>query len=164
MDARAFAPAVRVFVVDDSPLFRSAARELIDDTAGFVWIGEASNGEDGVEETLRLQPDLVLMDVRMPGIGGIEAASRIASHPSPPIVLLITGADLPDRVPDGTAGEILAKDHLNHASLRQAWANRDPTRAMRAVDRGRRPSRTSPPLRPQDVDGPPTPEQPQASA
>ena len=109
MDARAFAPAVRVFVVDDSPLFRSAARELIDDTAGFVWIGEASNGEDGVEETLRLQPDLVLMDVRMPGIGGIEAASRIASHPSPPIVLLITGADLPDRVPDGTAGEILPR-------------------------------------------------------
>ena len=130
MNATVFAPAVRVLVVDDSVPFRSAAHELIDDTAGFVWIGEASSGEDGVEETRRLQPDVVLMDVRMPGIGGIEAASRIASHPSPPIVVLITGADFPDRLPDGAAVETLAKHHLNSASLRQAWANHRPTRAI----------------------------------
>ena len=75
-------PAVRVLVVDDSQSFRECARALVDATDGFEWIGDATCGEEGVEQTAELMPDLVLMDVRMPGIGGIEAARLIASTAS----------------------------------------------------------------------------------
>lgn len=117
---------VRVLVVDDSFPFREAAHELIDRTAGFEWIGEAESGEDGVDLTRRLRPDLVVMDVRMPGIGGIEAASRIASDVSPPVVVLITGSDLPAGVADGTVAEILGKHQLNRKSLQRAWETHCP--------------------------------------
>lgn len=126
MTVPGFTPTVRVLVVDDSPSFCKIAHHLIDDTGGFVCIGEASCGEDAVEETLRLQPDLVLMDVRMPGIGGIEAASRIASQAPFPVIVLITAGDLPEGVP-GVAAEVLAKHHLNHASLRRVWTDHSRT-------------------------------------
>jgi len=129
------APAsnVRVLVVDDSLSFREAAHGLLDDTAGFEWIGEASRGEDAVEQTARLRPDLVLMDVRMPGIGGVEAARRIAARPSPSIVVLVTGADLPIDVPPATAADILPKHRLNPASLRQLWEHHHSDTAQRAT-------------------------------
>jgi len=115
------APAVRVLVVDDSLPFREATRELIQSTIGFEWIGDANSGEDGVEEAARLEPDLVLMDVRMPGIGGVEAARRMGTHARPSIVVLVTGADLPTALPNGTAAEILPKHRLSRASLRRLW-------------------------------------------
>jgi DNA-binding NarL/FixJ family response regulator len=70
-------PPVRVLIVDDQVVFRDAAHAVIDATAGFASIGDASSGEDGVEQAERLRPDLVLMDVRMPGIGGVEAAREL---------------------------------------------------------------------------------------
>jgi DNA-binding NarL/FixJ family response regulator len=115
------APAVRVFVVDDSLPFREATRSLIEATGGFRWVGEACCGEDALKEVARLNPDLVLMDVRMPGIGGIGAAKAIAARNSPSIVVLITGADLATDVPDGVAAEIVPKGRLNPASLRRLW-------------------------------------------
>ena len=69
-------PTVRVLVVDDQLAFHEAARAVIDATAGFEWIGGASCGEEGVEQAERLRPDLVLMDVRMPGIGGSRRHGR----------------------------------------------------------------------------------------
>jgi CheY-like chemotaxis protein len=113
--------AVRVLVVDDSLPFREATRELIQGTAGFEWIGDANCGEVGVEQAARLEPDLVLMDVRMPGIGGIEAAKRIGRHTAPSIVVLVTGAEPPTDLPNGTAAEILPKHRLSPASLRRLW-------------------------------------------
>jgi DNA-binding NarL/FixJ family response regulator len=116
------APArVRVLVVDDSLPFREAARELVQGTAGFEWIGDANCGEDGVEQAVRLEPDLVLMDGRMPGIGGVEAAKRIGRRTAQPIVVLVTGADLPTDLPNGTAAEILPKYRLSPACLRRLW-------------------------------------------
>jgi len=85
---------VRVLIVDDQPRFHEIARELIDATVGFECVGCATCGEQGVDDAHRLHPDLVLMDVRMPGIGGVEAARRIASSDTPPVVVLIT-ADEP---------------------------------------------------------------------
>lgn len=115
------ATAVRVLVVDDSKVFRDAARELLETTAGFRWIGDAGCGEDGVQQAAWLTPDLVLMDVRMPGIGGVEAARRIAGQASPPMVVLITAADLGRAVPDGMTGPVLGKQRLSAASLTRLW-------------------------------------------
>jgi len=117
----AYAAPVRVLVVDDSLAFREATRDLIEGTAGFEWVGDATSGEDGVEQATRLQPDLVLVDVRMPGIGGVEAARRISAQVARSIVILITGADAPTDVPSGAAAEILPKHRLNPTSLRRLW-------------------------------------------
>jgi len=117
----AYAARVRVLVVDDSLAFREATRDLIQRTAGFEWVGDAASGEDGVEQAARLEPDLVLVDVRMPGIGGVEAARRISAQVARSIVILITGADPPTELPSGAAAEILPKHRLNAASLRRLW-------------------------------------------
>jgi DNA-binding NarL/FixJ family response regulator len=121
MSLSASSASVRVLVVDDSLPFREATREMIQGTAGFEWIGDANSGEAGVEQAARLKPDLVLMDVRMPGIGGAEAARRIGAIIAWSIVVLITGADLPTHLPNGTAAEILPKHRLSPASLRRLW-------------------------------------------
>jgi DNA-binding NarL/FixJ family response regulator len=89
---------VRVLVVDDQAPFRRAARTVVAATPGFELAGEASSGEEAVALAASLHPGLVLMDVRMAGIGGIEAARRIAAaHPAVRLVLVSTGReeDLP---------------------------------------------------------------------
>ena len=66
-----------VLAVDDQPVFLRAVRELINATAGMFVAGEAGRGEEAVELAEGLRPDLVLMDVYMPGLGGVEAAREI---------------------------------------------------------------------------------------
>jgi CheY-like chemotaxis protein len=111
-------PPVRVFVVDDARVYLDVARDLIDATPGFDWIGEASCGENAVEQVERLGPDLVLMDIRMPGIGGIEAARQIASRAIPTTVVLITADESAAIVADVP---IVPKHKLNPATLRRLW-------------------------------------------
>jgi two-component system nitrate/nitrite response regulator NarL len=67
------AAPVRVLTADDHHEFRSTARELVKATPGFVPVAEAASGEEAVDFALGLDPDLILMDVHMEGIGGIEA-------------------------------------------------------------------------------------------
>lgn len=114
-------PSVRVLVVDDQVVFHEAAHAVIDATAGFEWIGGATCGEEGVEQAERLRPDLVLMDVRMPGIGGVEAARQIASRRLPAIVVLITSGQPPSDDSPGIAAEIVPKEELCGALLRRLW-------------------------------------------
>src|SRR5687768_9037707 len=64
--------AVRVLTIDDQAIFRALARTVIEATEGFSSVGEAAGGEEGLEAVARLVPDLVLLDVRMPGMSGIE--------------------------------------------------------------------------------------------
>ncbi len=90
---------ITVLLVDDQPQFRRAAALLIRTTDGLVLVGEAESGEDAVVRARALRPDLVLMDVRLPGMSGPQATRRIlAERPTTRVVLLSTyeAADLPD--------------------------------------------------------------------
>ena len=65
---------VRVLTVDDQAVFRGIAREVIDATPGFEAVGEAASGEEALAAVARLDPQLVLLDVRMPGLDGVDVA------------------------------------------------------------------------------------------
>jgi CheY-like chemotaxis protein len=114
-------PMVRVLVVDDQLVFHDAAHAVIDATAGFEWIGAATCGEEGVELAERLRPNLVLMDVRMPGIGGVEAARQIASRGLRAIVVLLTAGPPPSDGGPGCAVEVVPKETICGALLRRLW-------------------------------------------
>jgi DNA-binding NarL/FixJ family response regulator len=78
-----------VLIVDDHEPFRERARALLQDD-GFEVVGEAADGETAVEAAHRLAPQVVLLDVRLPGIDGFEVAERLAAGPDPPVVVLIS--------------------------------------------------------------------------
>ena len=114
-------PTVRVLVVDDQLAFHDVAHAVIDATPGFEWVGTASSGEQGIERAERLRPDLVLMDVCMPGIGGLAAARQIASRDLRAIVVLVTAGPLPSDDSRGCAAEIVPKEALCGGLLRRLW-------------------------------------------
>jgi two-component system, NarL family, invasion response regulator UvrY len=84
---------VRVLVVDDQAPFRRAMRSVVDETDGFEVVGEADTGEGSLEAAVQLAPDLVLMDVHLPGIDGLEATRRLQALTRPPVVLLLSTYD-----------------------------------------------------------------------
>ncbi|OEJ22456.1 response regulator [Streptomyces subrutilus] len=85
---------IRVVLVDDQPLIRSGLRVLIADTPDLEVAGEAGNGAEAVELVQRLRPDVAIMDIRMPGMDGIEATGRINADPeSKTRVLVLTTFD-----------------------------------------------------------------------
>jgi DNA-binding NarL/FixJ family response regulator len=69
--------AIRLLIADDHPVFRQGLRAMLDSTEEFEVIGEAAEGDEAVAKALELQPDVVLMDLRMPGLNGIDATRRI---------------------------------------------------------------------------------------
>ncbi|MGW3103932.1 response regulator [Streptomyces sp. NPDC001100] len=86
---------VRVLVVDDQEIVRTALRLVIDRREGLTVVGEAADGEQAVTRAVELRPDVVLMDVRMPGTNGVEATRRIVGDwpgpgPAPRVVVLTT--------------------------------------------------------------------------
>ena len=81
---------VRVLIVDDQEPFRLAARMVVDATDGFEVVGEAETGEASVEMARELRPDLVLMDVNLPGINGLDATRRILADSDTVVVLLLS--------------------------------------------------------------------------
>ena len=102
------AVCIRVLTVDDQAVFRGIAREVIDATPGFEAVGEAASGEEALEAVARLAPQLVLLDVRMPGLDGIEVARRLrVTHPDTVLVLISiedwldhpSAAQIAERVP-----------------------------------------------------------------
>ena len=78
---------LRILVADDHPLYRDGLTAALD-AAGFDVVGEAADGRQAVALSLDLQPDVVIMDLDMPGMGGVEATSRIA-HGSPHVGILV---------------------------------------------------------------------------
>ena len=89
---------VRVALADDQPLVRSGLRVLIADTPDLDVVGEAATGEEAVELARELRPDVVVMDIRMPGMDGIEATRRITADGGPTRVLMLTTFDEDDHV------------------------------------------------------------------
>jgi CheY-like chemotaxis protein len=120
---------VRVLVVDDQPRFLTVASTVVDRTPGFAMAGRAVDGEQAIECVRSLAPDLVLMDIHMPVLDGVEAARRIvAGWPGVVVVLLSSyaKADLPDGVLVGGAADYLHKEELAPATLRSLWERHRP--------------------------------------
>ena len=89
---------VRVLIVDDQALLRGSLRVLIDTQADLVVVGEAGTGAEAVELVQTQRPDVVLMDVRMPNMDGIEATRQIIAHEHAPRILVLTTFDLDEYV------------------------------------------------------------------
>ena len=82
------ADPIRVLIADDHPLFRDGMHGLLDSVADTQVVGEARSGEEVVSRTVELQPDVILMDIKMPGMNGIEATREILEA-SPHIAILV---------------------------------------------------------------------------
>lgn len=114
---------VTIFAVDDNEAFRDVLRDLIA-ASGFLLVGEACSGEEATRAVDMLSPQLVLMDVTMPGIGGIAAARQIVGRHPEVVVVLISVDDLslhPDIVALGNAVAFARKRDLRPQKLRQLW-------------------------------------------
>ena len=114
--------AVRVLIVDDLAPFRRVARAVVDASDGFETVGEAGTGEEAVLAAGRLRPDLVLMDVNLPGIDGLEATRRIRSQSLAPVVLLLSTWDSDDGAgAQCGAAEYISKSRFGPEQLEVAW-------------------------------------------
>jgi two-component system invasion response regulator UvrY len=115
---------VAVLGVDDQPIFLDVAREVVAATPGFRWVGGASSGEAAVAEVDRLDPELVLLDVRMPGMGGLDTARRIADRHPGVVVVLVSVEDSPPAraVAASGAAVLVRKQEFGPGVLRRLWS------------------------------------------
>ena len=117
-----------MLVVDDQAPFRIAAKAVLRRVAEFELAGEASSGHEAIELVERLRPELVLMDINMPQMSGIEATRQIvAAHPGTVVILCSTYdmRDLPSDAGSSGAAGYVNKDQLGAELLRRIWAHRD---------------------------------------
>jgi DNA-binding NarL/FixJ family response regulator len=114
---------VRVLIVDDQPPFRAAARAVVEVTDGFEVVGEAETGEASVTMCRELKPDLVLMDVNLPGIDGLEATREILADAQPVVLVLSTyeAAEYQPRAEAAGAAAYIQKSDFGPDELTHAW-------------------------------------------
>jgi CheY-like chemotaxis protein len=120
---------VSVLTVDDQLVFRRVAREVVEATDGFHPAAEAASGEEALRLAEACRPDLVLIDVRMPGMHGVEAAARMRrSCPTAVVALISTDADVlgPSELDSCGAADFVLKQEFGPAALRALWAEHGP--------------------------------------
>ncbi len=122
---------INLFIIDDHELVRMGLSRLLSEVQGFKVIAEASSGEEALELLSTLKPDVIIMDVKMPGIGGLEATNKILSR-SPKVKIIIISScseePFPSRLLDAGASGYLTK----------AVALEEVVEAIRTVYAGRR--------------------------
>jgi DNA-binding NarL/FixJ family response regulator len=108
-----------VLIVDDHDAYRRSASALLE-AEGFAVVGEAADGVSALEAAARLRPDVVLLDIRLPDIDGLQVAERLAAVPEPPSVVLISSRDADaygSRLSSVPARGFIAKRDLSGAAL-----------------------------------------------
>ncbi len=116
---------VGVLVVDDQELFRDAMAAVVEATEGFVLVGSVTTGEDALVAAVRLRPRLVLMDVNLPGIDGVEATRRLRAGEGPPVVVLVSSSEESELDLRGAgAVSYIPKSELGPDRLADSWARR----------------------------------------
>jgi two-component system, NarL family, invasion response regulator UvrY len=114
--------SIRVLIVDDQELVRTGFRLFLETQPGLAVVGEAGDGEEAIERVRELRPDVVLMDINLPGRNGIESTrALLAVHPAAAVVLTSTyaAADLPAGADDCGAVGYLRKEELTPRLLRE---------------------------------------------
>jgi DNA-binding NarL/FixJ family response regulator len=116
---------VRVLVVDDQALFRRVMSAVVNETEGFVLVGSAASGEESIVTARRVRPDLILMDVNLPGIDGMETTRRLRADSMAAAVVLLSTYDEDDW--DGQTQECgavayMAKSAFGPDTLTAVWA------------------------------------------
>lgn len=115
---------VRVLIVDDQEPFLSAARLVVELANGFQIVGEAMTGEEAVSLASKLKPDLVLMDVNLPGIDGLEATKRILKERDDGTVVVLSTYEASEYEPRALAAgakAFISKSEFSPDRLEQEW-------------------------------------------
>ena len=119
--------SVRVLIVDDQAPFRDAARAVTEATDGFEVVGESETGEASVDAARVLKPDLVLMDVNLPGINGLDATRRILKDSNGVVVVLLLSTyeeeEYASKAAECGARAYIAKSRFDPDRLAEAWAS-----------------------------------------
>lgn len=145
---------IRVLIVDDHAIVRKGTRALLDTEAGIDVVGEATDGHEAVAKAQQLDPDVILMDLVMPGMGGIEAIRTITAEQPEARILVLTSFAADDKVfPAIKAGALgyLLKDAGPEdlvAAIRQVWRGESwlhPTIARKVLQEVSRPASDQPP-------------------
>jgi DNA-binding NarL/FixJ family response regulator len=115
---------VRVLIVDDQEPFRLAARMVVEATDGFEVVGESETGESSIEMAHELNPDLVLMDVNLPGINGLDATRQILEGSNRVVILLLSTYEEEEygpRAAECGAAAYIPKSSFGPDRLSEAW-------------------------------------------
>lgn len=118
---------VQVLIVDDQQPFRTAAAAVVQSMQGFTVAATAASGEEAMAVARTVPIDLVLMDVVMPGMSGIEAARTMADWPDPPVIVLVStydAADLGADLDTCGAAAYVSKSAFDPDKLREIWLER----------------------------------------
>jgi len=146
--------SIRVLVADDQSMVRAGFRMLLSGVVDIDVVGEAANGHEAVEKTARFEPSVVLMDIRMPELDGLEATRRILASDVPARVLILTTFDLDEYVYEalraGASGFVLKDDPPEQliAAIRTVAAGDallSPTVTRRVIEQFARVPRPAPP-------------------
>ncbi len=116
--------SIRVLTVDDQAVFRQTARALVASTPGIELVGESADGETALRLARDADPDMVLLDLRMPGIDGIETARRLSAEDPTRVIVLASGTDVrevAELAAAAGAAAVIAKHRLSPRVLSGLW-------------------------------------------